>query len=195
MGELWGVLGEDLGDRIIRARHCTSQTGSIITTCCKQHCSQTSYSQKTYFAPLGELWDVCYKYSLQWRHNECDGVSNCRCHDCLLNRLFRRRSKKTSKLRVTGLCEGNLPMTSEFPAQRASDAKMFPFDDIIMPGRIVHFIRAPHCIMCSRLEIQSLSDSNLMLWKCFYWWYLVCTSQPATEFNPLTYLSPSHYLD
>ena len=26
--------------------------------------------------------------------------------DCLLNRLFRRRSKKTSKLRVTGLCEG-----------------------------------------------------------------------------------------
>ena len=25
-------------------------------------------------------------------------------HHCLLNRLFRRRSKKTSKLRVTGLC-------------------------------------------------------------------------------------------
>ena len=28
-------------------------------------------------------------------------------HQCLLNRLFGRRSKKTSKLRVTGLCVGN----------------------------------------------------------------------------------------
>ena len=42
---------------------------------------------------------------------------------CLLNRLFRRRSKKTSKLRVTGLCAGNLPVTSEFPAQMASNAE------------------------------------------------------------------------
>ena len=40
----------------------------------------------------------------------------------LLNLLFRRRSKKTSKLRVTGLCAGNSPETGEFPAQRASNA-------------------------------------------------------------------------
>ena len=33
--------------------------------------------------------------------------------------------KKTSKLRVTGLCEGNSPMTGEFPAQRASNAEIF----------------------------------------------------------------------
>ena len=37
--------------------------------------------------------------------------------------LFMRRSKNTSKLRVTGLCEGNSPETSEFPAQRASNAE------------------------------------------------------------------------
>ena len=37
--------------------------------------------------------------------------------------LFRRRSKKTSKLRVTGLCEGNSPVTGEFPTQRASNAE------------------------------------------------------------------------
>ena len=43
---------------------------------------------------------------LQWHHNECDGVSNHQPHDCLLNRLFRRRSMKTSKLRVIGLCVG-----------------------------------------------------------------------------------------
>ena len=60
--------------------------------------------------------------SLRWRHNGRDGVSNHQPHDCLLNRLFRRRSKKTSKLRVTGLCAGNSPVTGEFPALRASNA-------------------------------------------------------------------------
>ena len=40
----------------------------------------------------------------------------------LLNSLCRHRSKETSKLRVTGLCEGNSPLTGEFPSQRASDA-------------------------------------------------------------------------
>ena len=38
----------------------------------------------------------------------------------------KRRSKKTSKLRVTGLCEGNSPVTGEFPAQRASNAENAP---------------------------------------------------------------------
>ena len=37
-------------------------------------------------------------------HNGRDSVSNHQPHDCLLNRLFRRRYKKTWKLRVTGLC-------------------------------------------------------------------------------------------
>ena len=54
---------------------------------------------------------------------ERDGVSNHQCLDCLLNCLFRRRSKKKSKLRITGLCEGNSPVTSEFPSQRASYAE------------------------------------------------------------------------
>ena len=36
---------------------------------------------------------------------------------------FRHRSKKTSKLRVTGLCVGNSPGTGEFPAQMASYAE------------------------------------------------------------------------
>ena len=61
--------------------------------------------------------------SLQWRHDGHDGVSNHQPHECLLNRLFRHRSKKTSKLRVIGLCEGNSPVTGEFPAQRASNVE------------------------------------------------------------------------
>ena len=60
---------------------------------------------------------------LHWRQNGRDSVSNHQPHDCLLNRLFRRRSKKTSKLRVTGLCAGNSPGTGEFPAQMASNAE------------------------------------------------------------------------
>ena len=57
-------------------------------------------------------------HTLQWRHNERDGVSNDRLIDCLFKRLFRRRSKKTSKLRVTVFCEGNPPVTGGFPSQR-----------------------------------------------------------------------------
>ena len=52
-----------------------------------------------------------------------DGVSNHQSHDCLLNRLFRRSSNKSSKLRVTGLCDGNSPVSGEFPTQRASNAE------------------------------------------------------------------------
>ena len=61
--------------------------------------------------------------SLQWRRNERDGVWNYQPHHCLLNLLIRRESKKTSKLRITGLCEGNSPVTGEFPAQKASNAE------------------------------------------------------------------------
>ena len=61
--------------------------------------------------------------SLRWRHNDHAGVSNHQPHGCLLNRLFRRKSKKTSELRVTGLCAGNSPGTGEFPAQMASYAE------------------------------------------------------------------------
>ena len=61
--------------------------------------------------------------TLQWRNNGRDSVSNHLPYDCLLNRLFRRRSTKTSKLRVTGLCAGNSPGIGEFPAQMTSDAE------------------------------------------------------------------------
>ena len=63
------------------------------------------------------------RFHLQWCQNECDGISNHHPHDCLLKLLFKRRSKKTSKLHVTGLCDGNSPVTREFPAQRASNTE------------------------------------------------------------------------
>ena len=69
-------------------------------------------------------WDMGISVmTLQWRHNEGDSISNHQPHDCFLNRLFRHRSKKTSKLRVTGLCVGNSPEAGEFPAQMASNTE------------------------------------------------------------------------
>ena len=75
---------------------------------------------------------VRIRHTLQWRHNEHDSVSNHQPYDCLLNRLFRRRSKKTSNLRVTGLCVGNSPGPVNSPHKGPVTRKMFPFDDVIM---------------------------------------------------------------
>ena len=58
-------------------------------------------------------------FSIQLYMRTC--VSNHQPHHCLLNRLFRRRSKKTSKLGITGFCAGNSPVTGELPAQMASN--------------------------------------------------------------------------
>ena len=59
--------------------------------------------------------------SLQWRHNEHNGVQNHLRLDCLICTWTNGRVKKTPKFRVTGLCEGNSPGTDEFPTQRASN--------------------------------------------------------------------------
>ena len=62
-------------------------------------------------------------FALQWCHNGRNSVSNHQPRDCLLSRLIRRNSKKTSKLRVTGLCAGNSPVTGGFLVQMASNAE------------------------------------------------------------------------
>ena len=78
--------------------------------------------------------------TLHWRHNGHDGVSNHQPHGCLLNSLFRRRLKKTSKLRVTGLCVGNSPGPVNSPHKGPVTRKMFPFDDVIIKiERYVHY--------------------------------------------------------
>ena len=68
--------------------------------------------------------------SLQWRHYERDGVSNHRRLDCLPNRLFRRRSKKTSK--SLAFVRGIHRWAVNFPHKRPVTRKMFPFDDIFV---------------------------------------------------------------
>ena len=81
-------------------------------------------TNRRWFQHTGDIpGNCCCFLSLQWRHNESDGVPNHEPHDCLLNHLFRRRSNKASKLCVTGLCVGNSPVTGEFHAQMASNAE------------------------------------------------------------------------
>ena len=53
-------------------------------------------------------------------------VSNHQHLDCVLNCLFKLISKKIPKTRVTGLSEGNTPVTSGVPSQRASNVKNVP---------------------------------------------------------------------
>ena len=90
-------------------------------------CLETTFGERPCNIHLNnENWELSWCQlcrPLHWRHNDHDGVSNHQPHGCLLNRLFRRRSKKTLKLRVTGLCAGNSPETGEFPAQMASNAE------------------------------------------------------------------------
>ena len=71
-------------------------------------------------------------HQLKWRHYEGDGVSNHWCLDCSLNRLFRRRSKKTSKLRVTVLCGGIHRWPVNSPHKGPVTRQMFQFGDTIM---------------------------------------------------------------
>ena len=105
---------------------------------------------------------ICVCLPLQCSHNRHDGFSN-QPHDCLLNRLFRCRSKKTSKLRVTGLCAG---VTGEIPAHMASNTFFFISWRHHVYGSCIHAIRTL-CLgaIYSILVWGSLSDKRSN-WLC-----------------------------
>ena len=115
-------------------------------------------------------WPIHDDRTLHWRHNDHDGVSNHQPHDCLLNPLFRRRSKKISKLRVTGLCVGNSPGPVNSPHKGPVTRKMFPFDDVIMNWELLY--RKP----TSRVGTSNYTPQYL--WDVITWpcpWYLLMT--------------------
>ena len=99
-------------------------------------------------------------HALQCHHNGHDGVSNYHPHHCLLNLLFGRRSKKTSNLRVTGLCVGNSPGTGEIPALKASNAENVSIwwrhhgTEISMPGWTVLTLQKGTRQPCFLIEIE-----------------------------------------
>ena len=83
---------------------------------------------------------VCYCFistHIHWLHNGRDGVSIHQPYDCLLNRVFQRKSKKISKLRVTGFVRGIHRGPVNFPHKWPVARKMFPFYDVIMNPLLV----------------------------------------------------------
>ena len=112
------------------------------------HVSEEEGTQQGFFLPL------------QWHHNARDGVSNHQRLHCLLNCWFRRRSKKTSKLRVTGLCDGNSTVPGEFPAQKASNA-----ENVFISWRHNVCVTASRCALwyeCIWFHRQSNNTTSLM---------------------------------
>ena len=120
--------------------------------------------------------------TLQWRHIERDGVRDHQPHDCLLNRLFRRRSKKTPKPRVTGLCAGNSPVTGEFPTQRTRNAENVSIwwrhheswrqnaNDWIWafyPAVLLGGILLQTCYYCGTEYVKSILKISMITWACF----------------------------
>ena len=140
---------------------------------------------------------------LLWRHNERDSVSNHQRLHCLLKRLFRRRSKIISKLRVTGLCAWNSPGTGEFPAQKASNA-----ENVSIWWRH-HGIRTPNNSLFSHIDAWTkwlefcrrrfgMGFIN-QYWFNFHWDVFVVVQLPASRhwFSPWTGAeqATSHYLN
>ena len=115
--------------------------------------------------PMGRIIYIEKSFvSLPWRRNGRDSVSNHQPHDCLLNRLFRRRSKKTSKLRVTGLCAGIHRGPVNSPHKWPVTRKMFPFDDVIM--EMQYCTLKTHWQLTWRLHSCKWWPS----WKVFHVW-------------------------
>ena len=70
-----------------------------------------------------------YQVTLQWRHNERNGVSNHRRLDCLPNRLFKRKHQNSASLAfVWGIHRSPVNSPQKGPVRR----KMFPFDGVAM---------------------------------------------------------------
>ena len=86
-------------------------------------------------------WD-----SLQWHHNErASQITSLTIVQSTDNSGGDQR--KHQKLRVTGLCAGNSPMTGEFPAQRASNAEnvsIFEFEFDIVTSANQYYTRWWH---------------------------------------------------
>ena len=99
------------------------------------YCDDKLSTFRAHFFPgRNVLFVVFLVTTLQWRRNKPDGVSNHRRLDCLLNCLFRRKSNKTAKFRVAGLCRwgGIHRWLVDSPHKGLVTRKMFPFDDAIM---------------------------------------------------------------
>ena len=115
------------------------------------------------------------RFALQWRYNG---------RDCLLNHLFRRRSKKTPKVRVTGLSGGIHRWPVNFPHKGPVARQMFPFEDVIMGRRYNHSVRTYNDIRetLSRDKLLFTTILTPQVSSPYIYWTLIRSSQyPQTS--------------
>ena len=71
--------------------------------------------------------------TLQWHHNEHDGISNHQLHYCLLNHLLKVQIKENIKALRHWPLWGEFTGDRWIPTRKGPEMqKMFPFDDVIM---------------------------------------------------------------
>ena len=137
-----------------------------------------------------------WSIQLQWRHNERHGVSNHQSHECLLNRFSMRRSKKTSKLRVTGFVRGIHRWPVNSPQKRPVARKMFPFDDVIMhslnPEKWGCNFKWVIFKLISRITILSISCVIALMWMPQH---LPDHKSAIIQVIACSQTVPSHYLN
>ena len=143
---------------VLRSQQNISQIPQCI--CSMSHNAPFRIEKCEHFCSEWRMWDMVLKTPLHWRHNDHDSVWNHQPHGCLLNRLFRHRSKKTSKLRVTGPCVENSPEPVNSPHKGPVARKMFPFDDVIM-GRGNPGDGICHVLLLTGLRFQLLLTTCL----------------------------------
>ena len=115
--------------------------------------------------PLIYQWLFLYR-EVEFSSWHIHDMSNHQPHECLLNCLFRRRRKKTSKLRVTGLCVSTVNSPHKWPVTR----KMFPFGNVIMYFNFIH-LAINRTLSMAGYEISENSSIScvFILWWCIYW--------------------------
>ena len=126
----WSLIRGSRWSGLIKAEHWVQlkYNNSVEN---KLHCLQACLAVTSYFT----YWDRVIHISLQWRHNEHDRVSNHQSHDCLLNRLIRRRSKENIK------APRHWPLCGEFTGDR-----WIPRTNGQLRGKCFHLMTSSWCV-------------------------------------------------
>ena len=106
-----------------------------------------------------EIFNAFWIKQLLWRHNEHDSVANHQPRGCIRDRLFSRRSKKTSKLRVTGLCVGNSRTKGQFRG-KCFHLMTSSWYYNLRWIKMSYEIRRPFCLDFNVLIIDALSSCS-----------------------------------
>ena len=105
--------------------------------------------------------------SLRWRHNEHNDVLKHRRPDCLLNRLFMRRSEKTSTFRVTGVVWRIhwWPVNSQHKGPVIRE--MFPLYDVFMSRHGKIYSRDLVRLLMTYLWLTWKASKQTLDYRCF----------------------------